>query len=88
MFSDEQAFEIGKLLFEMRDKVELIICQCEHGQSRSAAIAAAIMEYTSRNAIRIFESDNYYPNKYVFRKMYQTLLTDRLFQDIVNEQRK
>ena len=88
MFSDEQAFEIGKLFFEIRDEVELIICQCEHGQSRSAAIAAAIMEYTSRSAIRIFASDNYYPNKYIFRKMYRTLLTDRLFQDIVNEQRK
>lgn len=88
MFTDEQAFEIGKSFFEVRNNIDLIICQCEHGQSRSAAIASAIMEYTKGKAINIFASDKYYPNKYIYQKMYRTLLTDRLFQDIVNEQNK
>ena len=88
MFTDEQAFEIGKSFFEVRNKIDLIICQCDHGQSRSAAIASAIMEYTKGKAIDIFASDKYYPNKYIYQKMYHTLLTDRLFQDIVNEQNK
>lgn len=88
MFTDEQAFEIGKSFFEVRNNIDLIICQCEHGQSRSAAIASAIMEYTKGKAIDIFASDKYYPNKYIYQKIYHTLLSDRLFQDIVNEQNK
>ena len=57
----------------IKDKAEFIICQCEHGQSRSAAVAAAITEYLYNDGIKIFSSDDYFPNKVVYRKVYEYL---------------
>lgn len=73
MFTDEQAEQIAAFYHEVWDRVDVFICQCEYGQSRSAAVAAAIMEYRDRNGIEIFAHDNYYPNKLVFRKVFKAL---------------
>lgn len=73
MFSDEQANAVAGFYFAVRDKVDCLICQCEHGQSRSAAVAAAILEFRSRKGINIFSDDRYYPNKVVFRKVLKAL---------------
>ena len=50
-----------------------ILCQCEYGQSRSAACAAAILEYYHRTGITIFADYRYYPNQLVFNKLYDAL---------------
>ena len=50
-----------------------IICQCEYGQSRSAACAAAIKEYYDRSGIEIFADYRYYPNQLVFNKLLSAL---------------
>ena len=76
MFTNEQAEQIAAFFHEVWDKVDVFICQCEYGQSRSAAVAAAIMEYRDRNGIEIFANDNYYPNKLVFRKVFEALNKD------------
>ena len=68
-----QAKEIANFVMNIKDKAEFIICQCEHGQSRSAAVAAAILEFKSRKGIDIFSNDRYYPNKVVFRKTLKSL---------------
>lgn len=73
MLTDEQATQIATFYFSVCDKVDCIICQCEHGQSRSAAVAAAILEYRSRKGVSIFADDRYYPNKLVFRKVLASL---------------
>lgn len=73
MLTDEQANQIATFYFSVCDKVDCIICQCEHGQSRSAAVAAAILEYRSRKGVSIFADDRYYPNKVVFRKVLASL---------------
>lgn len=73
MFSQEQAFEIASFYFSIHDKTDLLICQCEHGQSRSAAVAAAIIEFKSKRGIVVFADDKYYPNKVVFRKTLKAL---------------
>ncbi len=73
MFSTEQANKIAKFYFSVCDKVECVICQCEHGQSRSAAVAAAIIEHRTGEGIDIFADDNYYPNKVVFRRVLSAL---------------
>ena len=54
MFSNDQANQIVEFVNDVWDKVDVIICQCEHGQSRSAAIAAAIMQYTFYLRTQIF----------------------------------
>ena len=50
-----------------------IICQCDYGQSRSAACAAAISEHFFGTGIRIFADYRYYPNQLVFNKIYEAL---------------
>ena len=73
MLSDGQAKQIANFYKDICANVDIIICQCEHGQSRSAAIAAAIMEYSNKNGIEIFASDNYFPYKTVFKKVLTQL---------------
>ena len=73
MLSDEQAQKIAEFYRSVRDHVEVLICQCEHGQSRSAAVAAAILEFRSRRGVDVFSNDNYYPNKVVFRRVLAAL---------------
>lgn len=50
-----------------------IICQCEYGQSRSAACAAAIQEYYFKDGISIFADYRYYPNQLIFNKLLSAL---------------
>ena len=50
-----------------------IICQCEYGQSRSAACAAAILEAFEGNGISIFSDYRYYPNKLIYNKLFEKL---------------
>ena len=50
-----------------------IICQCDYGQSRSAACAAAILEYYEKSGIQIFADYRYYPNQLVFNKILDAL---------------
>ncbi len=50
-----------------------ILCQCEYGQSRSAACAAAIMEHFYGKGISIFADYRYYPNQLVFHKVMDAL---------------
>ena len=73
IITDEQAKEIADFIMEIKDKADFLICQCEHGQSRSAAVAAAVTEYLNRDGIKIFSDDDYFPNKVVFRKVYKYL---------------
>ncbi len=82
MLSDEQAKQIAAFYHSHKDEAETLICQCEHGQSRSAAVAAAILEYRSRSGIKIFAHAKYYPNKAVFRKAFAAL---RSFHNGQNE---
>ena len=73
MFTDVLAEKIAHFYKNIKGKAKVIICQCEHGQSRSAAVAAAIVEYENKNGIEIFANDKYFPNKMVFRKVYAHL---------------
>lgn len=50
-----------------------ILCQCEYGQSRSAACAAAIIEHFYGKGISIFTDYRYYPNQLVFHKVFNAL---------------
>lgn len=73
IFTDEQAEQVAEFVKSIKDNAELLICQCEHGQSRSAAVAAAVTEYLYHDGIKIFASDEYYANKVVFRKVFKAL---------------
>ena len=73
MFTDEHARKVADFYFDCRENIDVLICQCEHGQSRSAAVAAAILEHKSKNGIAVFSDDRYFPNKVVFRRTLAAL---------------
>lgn len=50
-----------------------IICQCDYGQSRSAACAAAILQHFEGCGIDIFADYRYYPNQLVYHKVLDAL---------------
>jgi len=72
-FNDEQASEIAVFVKPVKDKAEILICQCEYGQSRSAGLAAAVKQFLDKSGIDIFADDRYYPNKLVYRKVLAAL---------------
>lgn len=73
IFSDEQARQIAEFVLRHNSETDVLICQCHYGQSRSAGCAAAVTEYLNGNGIDIFADDKYYPNKLVYRKVFEAL---------------
>ena len=68
-----EAEELAQFIKDAYGKNMDIICQCEYGQSRSAACAAAILEFYEKNGISIFADYRYYPNQVIFNKIYDAL---------------
>ena len=66
---------LAQFIVAMAAKGKKIICQCEMGMSRSAACAAAILEYYCGSGISIFTDKRYCPNRIVFQKLFAALCT-------------
>lgn len=64
-----EAKDLAQYIIESVSNGYDIICQCEYGQSRSAACAAAIKEYYDKSGIEVFADYRYYPNQLVFNKL-------------------
>ena len=58
----EDAAKIRDFVQRWQDKVSTVWVQCEMGVSRSAGIAAALMEYFGEDMTALFESETYCPN--------------------------
>lgn len=71
--TDSDAEKIAAFYNDIKDKADILICQCEYGESRSAACAAAILEYSKGRGKDIFSDERYYPNKLVFKKVLEAL---------------
>lgn len=50
-----------------------IICQCDYGISRSAGLAAAILQRYAHKGLDVFADYRYTPNQFVFNKVYKAL---------------
>lgn len=68
-----EADELASFIYDASSRGDDIICQCDYGQSRSAACAAAILEHFEHSGISIFRDYRYYPNQLVFNKVYSAL---------------
>ena len=68
-----EADELAKFILEAKLNDLDIICQCDYGQSRSAACAAAILQHFEGRGIDIFSDFRYYPNQLVYRKIFDAL---------------
>lgn len=68
-----EAEDLAEFIYDAYSEGLDIICQCEYGQSRSAACAAAILEHFYHNGISIFADYRYYPNQMVYHKVFDAL---------------
>ncbi len=68
-----EADEIAAFVYRAKREGRDIICQCDYGQSRSAACAAAILQHFEGRGIDIFADYRYYPNQLVYHKIYDAL---------------
>ena len=68
-----QTDELAKFIYEAKANGHDIICQCDYGQSRSAACAAAILQHFEGRGIDIFADFRYYPNQLVYHKIFDAL---------------
>ena len=68
-----QVNELAEFVYMAKNSGMDIICQCDYGQSRSAACAAAILEHFYRKGITIFADYRYYPNQLVFNQVFNAL---------------
>ena len=73
LFSREQADQLAEFVFYCKDHIDILICQCRWGYSRSAAVTAAVREYFFQSGMKIFSDEEYYPNLYVFRETLKAL---------------
>ena len=73
VISDAQAEEIAAFVYSVKNDADMLICQCEYGQSRSAAIAAAVVEHFQGRGIVVFADDRYFPNKLIYKKVLLAL---------------
>ncbi len=65
--------KLAEFIYKAKQDGFDIICQCEYGQSRSAACAAAILEHFYGTGISIFVDYRYYPNQVVYHKVFDAL---------------
>jgi predicted protein tyrosine phosphatase len=71
LFDEEHAEAIVKMVEETEP--EVVICQCEAGISRSAAVAAALSKFYMGDDMFFFQSRRFNPNRLVYRVLLETL---------------
>lgn len=69
----EQAHAYAYFVQNLAANIDVIICACNAGESRSAALCAALCEYYGVNSDWIWDSPHYHPNMYVFDLFTQEL---------------
>lgn len=70
-----EADELASFIYKATEDGFSIFCQCDYGQSRSAACAAAILQHFEGRGIDIFADYRYYPNQLVYHKIFDALET-------------
>lgn len=63
-------------------EVEILYCCCDAGESRSPAVAAAVMRYFGLDDMQVWENPHYHPNLLVF-----AMLADALGAEVSDEEK-
>lgn len=69
----EQAKHYAAFVQELPHDTEIIVCACNAGESRSAALCAALCEYYNVDSSWIWDSPHFHPNMLVFDMFTQAL---------------
>ena len=73
VFTSEQAKEAVTFVTELKASVRILYCCCDFGQSRSAALAAALMTGMGRDPQEIWYDGRFFPNSLVYLIMCEAL---------------
>lgn len=65
--TSNQAKEVTDFVNKYKDSIDRIVIHCDQGVSRSAGIAAAIMQYLFGTAQPIFSNRKYCPNLHCYK---------------------
>lgn len=76
----------GFILRHLRDTAHLV-CQCEHGQSRSVACAAAITAFLGGDNARFYDDPRFHINPYVYENLLAALKSAIQIHAIVDNPR-
>ena len=71
-FSDEAA-EAFVVYLKSHPALDTLYCCCDAGESRSPAVAAAVLRYWGRDDLPIWSDPHYHPNMLVFEKLMTAL---------------
>lgn len=66
--TDDDALKIKEFVLKWKDKVDTIIVHCDAGVSRSAGVAAGILDGLNQDSSQIFDNNRYLPNSLCYRK--------------------
>jgi len=69
LFDTSMAEDILDMVYAYKDKISLIICQCEAGISRSAGIAGALSKILNNDDTVYFKK--FIPNRLVYRTILE-----------------
>lgn len=66
--TDDDAIQIKDFVLKWKDKVDTICVHCDAGISRSAGVAAGILDGLGKDSSQIFDNNMYLPNSLCYRK--------------------
>lgn len=66
-FTREQARAVIDFALDIKDKIEILVCHCEAGVSRSSGMAGALSLIVNGSDKEIFDNPRYIPNMFVYR---------------------
>ena len=75
LMTRDQAKKVLSFVNEYKNKIKLIICQCDGGISRSSGTAAALSKILNNDDEWVFSSRNYIPNIHVYRLLINEYFT-------------
>ena len=71
-FTRKMADTISEKIKENTDKTDIYIC-CDSGESRSAAIVAALMRFYNQSDKKIWDNPHFHPNLFVYELMCKSM---------------
>ena len=71
--TEEQSKRYASFVQDLPDGTEIVVCSCNAGESRSAALCAALCEFFEVDSTWIWDSPHYHPNMLVFDMFTQAL---------------
>ena len=90
-FNKNLAKEIHSFVDNLPSNIDILYVCCDSGESRSSAMAAAIMRYFGENDMQIWKNPHYHPNPLVYKLLceeFGIFLTDSETEEKVSINKK